>query len=63
MKRINLEAIIVNNAQPLTATRTDLGNRINGELVFYLRSLANPKIGLINPKPVVIIERYGIPKM
>ena len=30
----------------LTATATDLGNRLNGKLVLYLGDLANPKIGL-----------------
>jgi len=35
--------IINKNAERLTATTTDLGNRLNGKLVLYLEDLPNPK--------------------
>jgi len=37
----------------VTATTTDLGNRLNGKLFLYLDDLANPKIGLnLVPNPL-----------
>jgi hypothetical protein len=40
--------------EPLTATTTDLGNRLNGKLVLYLDDLANPKNGLnLVPNPLI----------
>ena len=37
----------------ITATTTDLGNRLNGKMVLYLKYLASPKIELnLVPNPL-----------
>ncbi|WP_281638251.1 hypothetical protein [Flavobacterium marginilacus] len=35
--------IVLKKNPPVTATTTDLGNRLNGIIVLYLNDLANPK--------------------
>ena len=47
------ENINRNKSQQVTATTTDLGNRLNGKMVLYLEYLANPKNGLnLIPNPL-----------